>query len=200
MKRALFVFFLLLPLAGCFKLQRPYPEREFFTLESNRMGTRAPSPAFGPLQVDKFRVPSPFGGKAFFYRTGELSYEEDFYNRFVAPPGELLAANVTRWLDGSGLFAAVYGGPSPAEPALFLSSEVTALYGDYRKRPALGVLEITFTLAGGGGKVLLHRTYRQEVSLEEGSSAGLAAGWSKGLGKILTVLEGDLRELPSGAH
>lgn len=195
MRKLLFLLCLLLPLAGCFKLQRPYPEREFFTLESRRGGEPGPAHLFGALRVDKFRVASPFDGKSFFYRTGELKYEEDYYNRFVASPGELIARNATHWLAESGLFEAVQGGPSPVEPELFLSGEVSALYGDYRTRPARGVLEITFTLTGGndGEEVLLHRTYRQETPLAKGGSAAVAAGWSQGLNGILTAFERDLR-------
>lgn len=200
MKKALFLLCLLLPLAGCLKLERDYPERSFYSLETTRPGSSPSAPSFGVLRVAKFQVASPFASRAFVYRTGDLRYEEDFYNRFVASPGELLAGQTARWLAESRFFEGVWGGPSPVEPDYLLEGEVAALYGDFTQKPPRAVLEIVFTATGGAGgaPVVLHRTYRQEAPLSEGSPAALAAGWSRALGGILSALEDDLQKLPRG--
>lgn len=195
MKKVLWFLCLLLPLAGCLRLERDYPERELFSLEVSPPPGPPSEPLFGAVRVSKFRVASPFAGKGFVYRTAPLQYQEDFYNRFVAPSGELIAGQSVRWLTASGLFAAVYGGPSPVEPQLLLEGEVLALYGDFRERPPRAVLEIVFTAtrADGAPQVVLHHGYRREVPLQEGGSAALAAGWSEALAEVLRGLESDLR-------
>lgn len=203
MKRALLAFCLLLPLAaGCFRLERDYPERELFALEALRPGSPSSSPLFGLLRMEALSVASPFTGRSFVYRTGDLRYAEDYYSRFVARPGEIIGGETARWLEASGLFRGVYGGPAPVEPDLLLGGEVSALYGDFRSRPARAVLEIAFTAAGGGSegeRVVLRRTYRREVPLKGSAPADLAAGWSEALGEILAALEADLgKAAPAG--
>jgi cholesterol transport system auxiliary component len=191
------LFLLCLLLAGCIQLERQSPEKNFFTIEATRPGTPAAEPHFGDLRLDALNVAPAYAMKAFVYRTGTLQYEEDYYNRFFAAPAELLSAETARWLRASGLFAAVYDRPAPVEPAWHMTGSVAALYGDFSKRPATAVLEISFQLLhdqDAGGRTALRREYRREIPLDGKTPAALAAGWSEALAQILGELEQDLQK------
>ncbi len=193
------LFLLCLLLAGCIQLERQSPKKNFFSIEATRPGTPAAEPLFDELRLEELNVAPAYAGKAFVYRTGTLQYEEDYYNRFFAAPAELLSAATARWLRASGLFAAVYDRPAPVEPAWHLSASVAAMYGDFSKRPAAAVLEISFQLLDDrqtDNRIVLHRTYRHETPLDGKAPADLAAGWSAALAQILGDLERDLQKLP----
>ena len=73
---------------------------------------------------------------------------------------------------------------------------MTALYADLRDAAVpKAVMEIRLLLlkdSSASPEIVLDKTYRQAVPLQNRQPAILAAGWSKGLAQILTALEQDL--------
>ena len=65
-------------LTGC-SFSRPAPVKQTFLLHVPEVQAAAPRQP-GALQVDRFRVATPFEGKGLVYRTDELRYESDFHN------------------------------------------------------------------------------------------------------------------------
>jgi cholesterol transport system auxiliary component len=187
---------LLLPVvAGCLRLDREAPPRDFYALEAHREAEPSEIPHFGAVRVYRFEAPPRFGGDRFVYRPEELRYEDDYYNRFISPPGVLVAEEVRRWFDTSGLFREVLAAPARIEPAYLLEGRIVEIYGDFRKTPtAVLALEISFVHdAKARSEILLRRTYRSTQPLEEASPGALAQGWSRALEEILRTLEDDLR-------
>ena len=185
--------------AGCVQLQRENPQRDFFTLEAPRPERSTAAPRFGELRLEPLQVAPAYAGKLFVYRTGQLQYEEDYYNRFFAAPAQVITEAAARWLRAAGLFRTVYLRPAPVEPAWHLSGSVDALYGDFQAQPAKAVMEISFDLlheGGNGDSTVLRRDYRREIPLQGTTAAALAAGWSEALAQILDEFEQDLRNLP----
>ncbi len=188
---------LLLAIAGCVRLEREAPLRDFYGLESNRTEAPAESPHFGAVRVYRFDPVARFGGDRFVYRYEGLRYEDDYYNRFIAPPGALIAEEVRRWLDHSGLFAEVLSGPARIEPDYMLEGRIVELYGDFRSAGA-AVLSLEITLihdAAARSETLLRRVYRSAHPLAEPSAGALATAWSKALEEILHSFEDDLLQL-----
>lgn len=190
--RVLLCLLLLAMAAGCVKFERPSPQRDSFVLEVSRPDPPGPASAV-MLQVRRLKVSPRFAGTGFVYRTGELQYEADFYNRFLTPPGSLLTEELRRWLAAAGLSE-----PSgPATVDLVVEGEVPALYGDFRGR-AQAVLEIRFQVLDARtarGELLLDRSYRQTVPLAQNAPGALVQGFNEALRRILVAFEADLQQV-----
>ena len=188
--------------AGC-SVTRPSLERHSFTLQAERPDQAGPAgnPTSFPatLKLGRIGVQPPYGGSSFIYRTGELRYEVDPYNSFVASPGDLLGHQIAQWLSRAGLFAAVRAPESPLTGDYVLEGVATALYGDVRdlqSPTAVVSLQLDMRQADTEGRVVFERAYSQRVAIENASPEALAHGYGLALGRILDALERDLAALP----
>lgn len=181
--------------SGC-SLKKAYPAKSVFALEAARGGPADRSSSAVVLRVRPFTAVAPFDERVFHYRVGDLRFESDFYSEFLVSPRALISDQTRLWLQRAGLLRAVLEPASRAEATHSLEGSVTALHADYRDTTApKAVLEIRFLLlkeTPASPAILLDKTYRQEVLLENRQPATLAAGWSEGLKQILTTLEQDL--------
>ena len=180
---------------GC-SLKQAYPAKSTFALEAIRGGTTARASSAVVLRVRPFTAVAPFDERVFRSRVGDVRFEADFYNEFVFSPRTLIGDQTRLWMQSAGLFAAVLEPASKAEATHSLEGSVTALYADLRDAAApKAVMEIHLLLlkdSSASPEIVLDKTYRQAVPLENRQPATLAAGWSKGLAQILTALEQDL--------
>ncbi|MDF0668269.1 MAG: ABC-type transport auxiliary lipoprotein family protein [Nitrospira sp.] len=184
-----------LALGGCVNLDRSYPEKHSYILETARPGeTRASIPET-VLKVRKFRVSSAFEGKELVYRTSDARYEGDFYNEWFVPPNAMLTQQTLNWMTTAGLFQYVMDSSGPLPATHLLEGTLTALYGDYRATPAKAVLAVQFFLlheASSQAEVLWHQEYRKEVEVMERTPEALVSGWNEALRLILIALDEDL--------
>ncbi len=183
---------------GC-SLTRPSLERHTFAL-SIESSPPVHKPAVFPatLKVGRISMQPPYGGTSFVYRAGDLRYEVDPYNGFVASPGDLLGHEIAQWLGRSGLFAAVREPASTLTGDLVLEGLVTELYGDTRdpqKPAAVLSIQISMRRASAEGGVVFEHPYTQRVAIESASPEALVRGYGTALGEILESLERDLAVL-----
>ena len=137
----------------------------------------------------------PYGGTSFVYRVGELRYETDPYNGFIASPNELLGHQIAEWLRRAGLFAAVREPASPLTGDYVLEGLVIDLYGDVRDAAmpaAVLAMELYVRRASADRALAFDRTYTQRVSIDDASPEALARGYGTALARILEALERDL--------
>jgi len=161
----------------------------------------APSaiPGSQVLRVGQVRAAPLFERQGFLYRTDPERYVRDFYHRFYAPPGVVVQEAATEWLRASGLFAAVLDPGQSGVADWILEGRVERLYADRRRDPPEAVLEVEFTLLDADGLgLLLQRRYGAVEPAAAGDPAGLAAAWSRALGRVLAGLEADLAGLRPG--
>ena len=180
---------------GC-SLKKQYPAKQSFLVEAQRAGEARAATASDVLRVRNLQVAAPFEGKSFVYRSSGLGYQTDFYHEFLVAPRALLTEQTRQWLGASGLFRFVTDPASKADATHSLEGNVSALYGDYRD-PASpkAVLAVEFFLVNdqpASPEIIFHKSYRQEVPLENRAPETLAKGWGKALEQILTGLEHDL--------
>ncbi len=195
MKRALAL--LLILSAGCVDLKAAYPDRRFYTIDTARPGAERPGgDAKAVLRVRRFGASKMCDGSELVSRTGDATYDSDFYNVFFVPPATQVGEQTQRWLTGSGLFGHVVGAGSTVPETHVLEGHLVALHQDSRKPEApLAVIEVQFMLvrvASDPAAVLHQKTYRKEIPLSDGKPATLVKGWGEGLGRILSALEEDL--------
>ena len=194
---AVFVLGLTLVAAGCGVLRREYPERQQFVLEVTPPETSDP-PVDGPvLGVSRFRTSPLLSGTSFVYRTGDQTFESDFYNVFWTPPASMVANETGKWLRSSGIFSDVVDPGSLTPRTYALEGAIAELYGDYRNPAApAAVMGLRFALVDVQGKepkVLLHKDYSVSHPIPTGTPTALAAGWNAELGEILAALQSDIR-------
>ena len=180
---------------GC-SLKKAYPAKSTFTLEAIRGETAARASSAVVLRVRPFTAVAPFDERVFRSRIDDVRFESDFYNEFVSTPRTLIGDQTRLWLQSAGLFGAVLEPASKAEATHILEGSVTALYADLRDAAApKAVVELRLLLlkdSSASPEIVLDKTYRQAVPMENRQPAKLAVGWSKGLAQILTALEQDL--------
>jgi len=186
-----------LAVAGCSVLRREYPERQQFVLEVPAPQSTDPAVRSGVLGVSRFRASPLLAGTSFVYRTGEQTFESDFYNVFWTPPAAMIASETGKWLRASGIFGDVVDPTSPVPRAYTLEGAVAELYGDYRNpgQPA-AVMGLRFALLDvqeREPRVLFHKDYNVSRPIPTGTPSALAAGWNAALGEILAALETDVR-------
>ena len=186
---------------GC-SLTRPSLERHTFSL-SIESSPPVHEPAVFPatLKVGRISMQPPYGGTSLVYRAGDLRYEIDPYNGFVASPGDLLGHEIARWLGRAGLFAAVREPASPLTGDFVLEGLVTELYGDTRnpqKPAAVLSIQISMRRASAGGGIVFERAYSQRVVIDNASPETLVRGYGSALGMVLGALERDLAVLKLG--
>jgi len=185
-------------MAGCLNLDKAYPEKRYFTLETSREADIS-SPDTGKiLTVRRFRVSPKFEGKGLVYRLEELSYESDFYNEFFISPSSMLTEEVRKRLAGSGLFKQVLNPTSLLDSTYILEGAVTALYGDYRVNTApKAVMEIQFFLleeTDNNHKIIFKSQYHKEEPFKTNMPGALVKSWNAVFRQILTEFETDLKE------
>lgn len=190
------VLFCLL-LSGCSELGVDTPEKHTYVLDVGRVGPHAGGDG-KVLQVCQFRISSRFAGTEFVYRTGEFTYETDFYNIFLSPPAGNVTEEVRQWLADSGLFGSVVNPGSRIVAELLIEGNISALYGDYTDLNApKAVMEIEIFVVqskGGDDRVKYHDVYREEVALESRRAETLIAGLNTCLDRTLKSLETTLKQ------
>jgi cholesterol transport system auxiliary component len=183
--------------AGCFGIERSYPDKHYFVLEAGTNTSSSDSPANETLQVSSIRISPRYADRSFVYRTSEAGYESDFYNQFLVSPASLITEEVRKDLIASQLFKYVISASSPLQPSYVLDGMVNALYGDFRNADSpRAVLEMEFFLTSeipAKPGILLQRRYAKSIPLTGRSPEALVKGWNQALEEILTSFAADLK-------
>lgn len=191
--------FLLIGVAGCVSIKRPYPDKKFYLFEIEREAD-----ADGPvhpdvmLQVKPFTISPRYEGQEFVYRVGEMRYESDFYNQFFLAPSGLLTEATIQWLGETGLFGAVFGATAPVRPTHYIAGSITSLVGDYTGAGAKGIVRAQILLTredASAPAIVMQHDYEASIEAKGSGAEGMMAAWNEGYEKILMELETDLRAL-----
>ncbi len=196
---------LILITAGCSLSKKQGLNREYFLLNVVNFSntTFDPLKAVHPgvvMVIKPLGMATAFDKKEFVYRTGEYSYETDYYRAFQVIPSTLMTEQTFEWLSKSGLFGQVTRSGSLVHPNYALQGFVNEFYGDYSPgKSASAVLSITYKVIGRSDKVfdqlLMEKTYVQRVPLDDREVYTLVKAWNGCLRNILVQLAHDLRGL-----
>ena len=148
------------------------------------------------ISVLPFTAGPRAAGQMLLYRADDLRYEHDFYNRFLAPPAQMLTGGLRRYLSQARAGQIREPG-APLESDLIVQPRVTELYADYRdvSRPQATVTMVIVLIKRepGGNRELFERTYRRSIPMKAVSPAAAVQGWSEGIGQIFWEFTRDLR-------
>jgi ABC-type uncharacterized transport system auxiliary subunit len=181
--------------AGCVSLKREYPQRKLYSLGAGRAGSLG-APETGPtVRIQPFRASSGLESTEFVYRTGESSYETDFYYAFFTFPADQVQSAAVRWLKDSGKARVVLGRMSSVRPDYVVEGNLSGLHGDFRdKEKPQAVIEAELLLIDNRPLeplLLFGRTYRQSKPIGSATPDALVKGWEEGLSEILAAFEKD---------
>jgi len=188
--RALLVALLLIALVpGCGGLMRESKPTVWLALEPTLPAgeARAGAPS---LEVESFATAAAFRNDQVSAKDGPSRWTYTTYHRWVADPGELVAASARDYLSRTGLFGAVFTPPGPVEADYRLSGAVRGLYWDREKRSA--VLEVEVSLIALPGALRGFWIYRRETPVEGDEVAAFLRAASSALGLALADLGRDL--------
>jgi len=182
-----------LVLAGC-SVTRPSPVKQTFLLDPPMPAAVAKTQPTS-LRIGTVTVASPFRGRGFVSREGDLRYETDFYNEFLIPPATMIGELTGRALERAKVFALVAPASSPADTDWILDAFVTSLFVDARD-PVKMVADVDITYyvfrSDGGGMPVWTQTYRQRAPLSASTASAYGAALNVALGQVFADLSRDL--------
>jgi hypothetical protein len=195
-KAASLALVILVPFLGGGCLSRPGLVKQTFAFAPLTVHSNTPPVGNRVLAIRKLTVEAPFDSSALVYRTGEYSYEHDYYAGFLISPAESLATPIREFFRGNGPFGAVSEPGSALKPNTAVEITVHELYGDFRKpgqaAAVLGMRFLFFDAPNGvPGNVLSADNYSLQVPIHARTAAALVEGWNQALQQILPQAIGD---------
>ncbi len=183
-------------LTGCVNLEKSYPAKRYFMLDTSRNKDLSSHDTEKVLTVRRIHVTPKYEGKGLVYRLGELSYESDFYNEFFISPASMFTEEIRKRLSESGLFKYVVAPSSILDTTYILEGTVTSLYGDYRVKTApKAVLEIQFLIlqeTDNNPRIIFQNRYHKEEPFNDNTPDALVKSWNSVFNQIMSEFESDL--------
>lgn len=197
--RLLVISCLSLLLAGCFSFglgDKDDAEPQYYLLNTDRGRSVTPQAEAPSVTVATAEVVSRYRDINLVYRVGEDSYETEAGHEFIDRPAQMFTAELTRWLEKSGLFSTVKTAESGenADTDYVLQTAVSAFFGERRHEYSpLAVLEMQFFLSKPGAEDPAFETgYLIEADIPEASPQQTVKGWNMALAETLGRLELDM--------
>lgn len=191
--RLLWGLAVLLASAGC-TMRQPAVTATTFAFDIPAAG-RGPA-GDRSITVLPFTAGPRASGQMLLYRAETTRYEHDFYNRFLAPPAQMLTGALRKYLSQARVGQVREPG-APLGSDLIVQPRLTELYADYRDeaRPSATVAMVIVLVERGpsGNNELFERAYRRSIPLTTISPHAAVDGWSEGVGQIFWEFTRDLR-------
>jgi ABC-type uncharacterized transport system auxiliary subunit len=149
------------------------------------------------LEVEAFATAAAFRSDQVSVKDGPSRWTFTTHHRWVAEPGELVAASARDYLSRTDLFGAVFTPPGPVEADYRLSGAVRGLYWDREQRTA--VLEVEVSLIALPGALWGFWIHRREAPVAGDEVADFLRASSSALGQVLADIGRDLAgAIPGG--
>lgn len=183
-----------LALPGCSVLpSQPYPQRRDWPLVVLRPDTQPPR-RNGRVLLSRTTQAAPgLEGRGLRTLQPDGSVAVAFYEQWAVPPAQAVDDDLRRWLDASGLFAAVIAPGSRLAADLILESELTTLHADLATNTATAALALVLIdQHPSPARVLLQRTETATVRLEGTDPPSLVRAQRAAVAAVLRQTEADL--------
>jgi len=205
---------------GCLSdLRRPYPQKTVYALRLERpsidanAGLASSEPvddatrgaardATAPatedtLRVMRVRTAPLFERKGLVYRTGEETYDTDFYRELYAPPGIVLHQALVAWLERAEIARNIVSGGEMDPADWLLDVSIDELYFDLRAPDTPRVrfaAKLSLRDARDRSKpAALSRSYALEATADSKRGEALIRALERVLRETLERIESDLR-------
>ncbi len=163
---------LLILSAGCSVQRQPAPERTQFLLNLSPDYKADIVRLSHPIRLRSFRAQAPFSGTALVYRSGEVTFEKDHYNRFFIAPDQQLDNALPHWLKPDDTTE-----QKTEDKMLMLQPSLEALYADFQtpsEPNAYARLRFVLTRrdhSTGRDKIIMDETFEAKADLAPNPTA-----------------------------
>ncbi len=188
----LLLIFSLLVLFGCSMSQPVEAPKNYAILADFTAKTY--SKKYETLLIDAVRIDSPFNDTQMVFRLSDVSFESDYYNRYITEPSAIIENQIPTALTRSGVVGNTVPYSAGVASNFVLKTVVTKLFGDFRKEQTpTAIMEIQFILVDSTSvrpSIIFDKKILSKVELSEKTPEALA----KGLGVALTEIFEELAE------
>jgi len=183
----------LLAVSGCAFLRGTAPRNAY--LIKGESGQRTAADEAPPLRVQPLRIALPYSSQEFVYRTGENTFETDYYNLFFIPP-EAMLTDATRNALYDGSFRPPSQSGDLSKTDYILEGFIIGLYADFRDEDQpKTILQIRYSLfKGRNTNPLFTKYYAESIPLPTHDQKGLVAAWTTGWNAIASRLRNDVKK------
>lgn len=180
---------------GCLGITKTFPEKKFYLIEVKDIKKVSDSPRPFGFQIRKISISQKFEGKEFVYRKDQVNYESDFYNTFFINPSANIREEIAKSLLSSNLFEWDGSIQNPINNTHFIEIYISQLYGDFRDKQALAILDfevVVYTEKNSVSAPIYRKTFKNAIPIQGQSPEALTFGWNEALSNSLQTIVIDL--------
>lgn len=179
-------------------------DRQRYALMVQRPDLPTPVKTQAMLEVRSFSIDAAFASRSLTYRRTEHRFETDFYHEYMAGLGEMMADQMRRWLDRSGMFSAVFSSGSLLRPTYVVEGNIAAAYLDTSEAGSPAArLEITLWLLQTDtpkATLVFGKSYRARQAVKTAEAEAYINAQRECLAMILMDFENDLATLANATE
>ena len=184
-----FIFFFLV-IQACSVGGKPKYEIENYILDYQAPTLEKQAQLDGTIRINRFTIDSAYNTQNMIFRTDNYSLDFFNYNRWAVNPADMVADNLLRDMQASGLFHAVFSRYTLEEANFLLQGGIGEFFLRVEKNSKIAVISLEITLKDSrqleaNKRIVFQRKYHHEELLTEQTPRGYCQAMSQAL-KILS--------------
>lgn len=184
-----FIFFFLV-IQACSVGGKPQYEIEYYILDYQAPTLEKQAQLDGTIRFDRFTIDSAYNTQNMIFRTDNYSLDFLNYNRWAVNPADMVADNLLRDMQASGLFRAVFSHYTVEEVGFLLQGGIGEFFLRVEKNSKIAVISLQVTLKNSNQvkankRIIFQNKYHHEELLTEQTPRGYCQAMSQAL-KILS--------------
>ena len=184
-----FIFFFI-AVQACSIGGKPRYEIENYILDYQAPTLEKQTQLDGTIRFDRFAIDSAYNTQNMIFRTDNYSLDFFNYNRWAVNPADMVADNLLRDMQASGLFRAVFSRYTVEEANFLLQGGIGEFFLRVEKNSKIAVISLQITLKNSNQvkankRIIFQKKYHHEELLTEQTPRGYCQAMSQAL-KILS--------------
>jgi ABC-type uncharacterized transport system auxiliary subunit len=182
--------FLFLVIQACSIGGKPRYEIENYILDYQSPTLEKQAQLDGTIRFDRFTITSAYNTQNMIFRTDNYSLDFFNYNRWAVNPTDMVADNLLRDMQASGLFHAVFSRYTVEEADFLLQGGIGEFFLRVEKDSKIAVISLEITLKNSNHveankRIIFQKKYQHEELLTEQTPRGYCQAMSQAL-KIIS--------------
>lgn len=184
-----FIFFILV-IQACSIGGKPRYEIENYILDYQPLTSEKQAQLDVTIRFDRFTITSAYNTQNMVFRTDNYSLDFFNYNRWAVNPTDMVADNLLRDMQASGLFHAVFSRYAVEEANILIQGGIGEFFLRVEKDSKIAVLSLEITLKNSNQveanrRIIFQKKYQHEELLTEQTPRSYCQAMSQAL-KIIS--------------
>ncbi len=184
-----FIFFFLL-IQACSIGGKPDYEIEYYILDYQAPTSEKQTQLDKTIKLNRFTIASAYNTQNMIFRTDKYSLDFFNYNRWAVNPADMVADNLLRDMQASGLFHAVFSRYTVEAADFILEGGIGEFFLRIEKNSKIAVISLEITLKNSNQveankRIIFQKKYHWEELLTEQTPRGYCQAMSQAL-KIIS--------------